>query len=251
LSFSTPNIIAFVLIVLCSAVLLYFMRRYKERPAVSLRNIKAYETLQKNVSKAVADGRTIHFSAGRGALETTSNPASLAALAALDSIVEDTATSNKPPLVTSGDGSLFIASQDALRESDDDSRTPGEIAAQAQFIAPTSSPLAYGAGVSDVVNRGDFGSNVIMGRLGPELALITESAERERLEQVIGTDDLVALSVAFASTDDVLIGEELYAAAAYLRNEPAHIASLQLQDVLRIFVTLSILIAAIVSLFLS
>ena len=83
MSFSTPNIVAFVLIVLCAVVLLYFIRRYGERPAVSLRNIKAYETLRKNVSKAVADGRTIHFSAGRGALETTSNPASLAALAAL------------------------------------------------------------------------------------------------------------------------------------------------------------------------
>lgn len=242
---------AFALIALCVVVLLYFIRLYKERPAVSLRHIKAYESLQKSVSKAVADGRTIHVSTGRGGLEKTSNPASLAALSALESIVEGTTTSDKPPIVTSGDGSLFIASQDALKESDDDSETPGEVAAQALFVAPDSSPLAYGSGVSDIVNRGEFGSNVILGRLGPELALITEAAERQNLEQVIGTDDLAALSVALASTDDVLIGEELYAAAAYLQSEPAHIASLQLQDVLRILVTLSILVAAIISLFLS
>ena len=251
MSISTPNIVAFALIVLCVVVLLYFIRLYKERPAVSLRNIKAYDSLQKTVSKAVAGGRTIHISTGRGGLEKTSNPASLAALSALESIVEGTTTSNKPPKVTSGDGSLFIASQDALRESEDDSKTPGEVAAQAQFVAPDSSPLAYGSGVSDIVNRGEFGSNVILGRLGPELALITEAAERQNLEQLIGTDDLAALSVALASTDDVLIGEELFAAAAYLQSEPAHIASLQLQDVLRILVTLSILVAAIVSLFLS
>ena len=251
MSFSTPNIVAFVLIVLCAVVLLYFIRRYQERPAVSLRNIKAYESLQKNISKAVADGETIHISTGRGGLEKTSNPTSLAALSALEKIVEDTTTSNKPPVVTSGDGSLFIATQDTLRDSDDDSKTPREIAARAQFIAPDSSPLAYGSGVSDIVNRGEFGSNVVLGHLGPELALITEAAEREKLEQVIGTDDLTALSIAFAATDDVLIGEELYAAAAYLHGKPAHIASLQLQDVLRILVTLGILVAAIVSLFLN
>jgi hypothetical protein len=108
--------------------------------------------------------------------------------------------------------------------------------------------MAYGAGVSEIINKGEFGSNLILGHVGSELAIIAEAADREQLEQIIGSDDLTALAVAMSVTEDLIIGEELYAAAAYLQGEPAHIASLQLQDILRIFIALSILVAAIVNL---
>ena len=37
----------------------------------------------------------------------------------------------------------------------------------------------------------------------------------------------------FANTQDALIGEELFAAGAYLGASPSHIASLTVQDILR------------------
>jgi hypothetical protein len=109
--------------------------------------------------------------------------------------------------------------------------------------------MSYGVGVSDIINREDLGSNLIIGRIGAELALIAEAAERKELEQIIGSDDLTALAVATPITENLILGEELYASAAYLRGTPADIAGLQLQDILRIFIAISILVAALISLF--
>jgi hypothetical protein len=170
-------------------------------------------------------------------------------MSALQKVSQDACASDKPPLVTSGDGTLFVASQDLIRDTYEESGRPASYRSDSsQFVAPENSPMAYGAAVSAIVNRGEHGSNLVLGHIGSELAIITEAADREHLEQIIGSDDLTALAVAMSVTEDVIIGEELYAAAAYLQGEPAHIASLQLQDILRILVALSILIAAIVDL---
>ena len=54
-----------------------------------------------------------------------------------------------------------------------------------------------------------------------------------------------ALAVAMTVTEDVLIGEELFATSAYLEGKPSQIASLQLQDILRWVVVLFILGTAV------
>ncbi|HET6445244.1 MAG TPA: DUF6754 domain-containing protein [candidate division Zixibacteria bacterium] len=248
--FSTPNLVALLLIVFSIASLYFLTRRYVDRSGVGLRNIKAYEKLQKQAVKAMASGRSIHFSPGRGSLSKATNPTSLAGLSGLQRITEDASSSDKPPLVSAGDGTLFMTARDVIRGGYEHSgRAKAYESQKSQFIAADNSPMAFGAGVSDILNQGEHGSSIIMGHIGSELALMAEAAERKHQDQIIGSDNLAALAVAVSATEDVLMGEELYAAAAYLQEEPAHIASLQLQDILRILVALGILIAAIVSLF--
>ncbi len=192
----------------------------------------------------------MHFSVGTGNLGNVSNPASLAALSSLEGLTTESNARDKPPLVTTGDGSLYVASLDVHRKTFDTANSAGgDVGTEPQFIASNSDPMSYGVGVSDIINREDLGSNLIIGRIGAELALIAEAAERKELEQIIGSDDLTALAVATPITENLILGEELYASAAYLRGTPADIAGLQLQDILRIFIAISILVAALISLF--
>jgi hypothetical protein len=69
---------------------------------------------------------------------------------------------------------------------------------------------------------------------------MVEAASRQAIDQVVGTDDPTALAVATAATDNVLIGEELFATSAYLEGSASQVASLQLQDILRWIVVLFI-----------
>ena len=57
-----------------------------------------------------------------------------------------------------------------------------------------------------------------------------------------------SLAVAAAVTEDLLLGEEMFAAGAYLHGEPAQIASLQLQDILRVIAIAGLLLAALINL---
>jgi hypothetical protein len=95
------------------------------------------------------------------------------------------------------------------------------------------------------MNRGDLGSNVLLGRFGSEIAIMAEAGQRLGLEQVIGSDDPQAMAIGLVVTDTVLIGEELFAAGAYLQSRPAFLASLQLQDVLRVAVIVILLLVAL------
>jgi hypothetical protein len=88
-------------------------------------------------------------------------------------------------------------------------------------------------------------TNVFLGDFGPESALLTESAERENSTLIAASDNISAQSVFYASSQDPLIGEELFAAGAYVGAGAAHEASLTVQDVLRWLVILAILIGSL------
>jgi len=105
--------------------------------------------------------------------------------------------------------------------------------------------MSYAGGVSDTLNRGDLGSSVLLGRFGSEITIMAEAGQRRGLEQVIGSDDPQAMAIGVAVSDKTLIGEELFAAGAYLQSEPAFLASLQLQDVLRVAVIVIVLLVAL------
>ena len=63
-----------------------------------------------------------------------------------------------------------------------------------------------------------------------------------------GTDSIPAQAVLYATADEPLLGEELYAAGVYLGAGPAHLASLRMQDVLRWVLVAAMVIGAVLKL---
>ena len=84
-------------------------------------------------------------------------------------------------------------------------------------------------------------ANLLIGSFGPEAALLADTAERENTFLLAATDSLPAQAVLYANAQDPLVGEELYAAGAYVNAGPAHRASLQVQDILRWLIVLALL----------
>jgi hypothetical protein len=240
-------LIVFIIILFTAALLYLFARRLRAGYRPGLRPLPAYAVLSNQVGRAVESGRRVHFAAGRASLIGPAAPTSVAALKALDYLAQDGCPSGVPPLATVGEGTLLPAAQDSLRFGYAQAARPGDFSPQmVQFLAAEAFPMAYAAGVTEVIHRGGIGSNIMMGRFGSEVAIITEAATRARVEQVIGSDDPVALGVAAVVTENVLIGEELLASGAYLEGQPAQVASLQTQDLLRLLVGGAILLVALV-----
>jgi hypothetical protein len=80
-----------------------------------------------------------------------------------------------------------------------------------------------------------------MGHYGVEAGLLADAAERDNALAVGSSDDLAGQAVWFGTAPEALIGEELFAASAYVGGTAAQTASLSVQDVLR-----WVLIAALV-----
>lgn len=223
--------IAFGLLIFAVVLLLgvIFLRR---RFPGALRRIEAYERLNRSVGLAVESGTRLHISLGRGNLFTARGASALAGLAMLRRLSERTSLSDRPPIVTSGDASLAILSQDTLQSG---YRAAG---AEDQYRFSTGrltglTPFSYAAGTVPVMRDENVSTNIFLGDFGPESALLVEAAERENTTIIAASDNISAQSVLFASSQEPLIGEELFAAGAYIGAGPAHEASLTVQDILR------------------
>ena len=239
----TVALIALGVLAIAAILLLVFTLMRRRSPGV-FREIHAYDRLNRAVGRAVEDGTRLHISIGRGNLFTTRGGSALAGLAMLRRLSERTSLSDNPPIVTSGDASLAILSQDTLQSG---YRAAG---AEEQYRFTTGrltglTPFAFAAGTIPVTRDENVSTNIVLGDLGAESALLVEAADREDTDLIAASDNLSAQSVLYASSQDPLIGEELFAAGAYVGAGPSHEASLQVQDVLRWVVVLAILGGAV------
>lgn len=228
-----------ILVVVTALLLLVFIYLRRKSPAV-LRRIEAYERLNRIVGLAVENGTRLHISLGRGNLFTARGGSALAGLAMLRRLAERTSMSDRPPIVTSGDATLSILSQDTLQAG---YRAAG---AEDQYRVSTGrlaglTPFSYAAGTIPVTRDEMVSANVVIGDLGSESALLAEAADREDTNLIAASDNLSAQSILYASAQEPLIGEELFASGAYVGAGPSHEASLQVQDILRWLVILAIL----------
>jgi hypothetical protein len=240
----TVALIALGLLAVSGILLLAFTLMRRRSPGV-FRDIEAYNKLNRAVGHAVEDGTRLQISIGRGNLFTTRGGSALAGLALLRRLSERTSQSDHPPIVTSGDASLMILSQDTLQSG---YRAAG---AEEQYRLTTGrltglTPFAYAAGTIPIMSDENVSTSVVIGDLGAESALMIEAADREDIDLIAASDNLSAQSVLFVSSQNPLIGEELFVAGAYIGAGASHEASLQVQDVLRWLVVLAILGGAVV-----
>jgi len=221
-----------LVILVIAAILLVLLTFWRRGKPATLRPIDAYERLNREVGLAVENGTRLHISLGRGNLFTSRGGSALAGLAMLRRIAERTSVSDRPPIVTSGDATLTILSQDTSQSG---YRAAG---AEEQFRVTAErmtglSPFSYAAGMIPVTRDENVSANILIGDLGAESAIASEAADRQDAGLIAASDNLSAQSIFYASAQDPLIGEELFASGAYVGAGASHEASLQVQDVLR------------------
>ena len=241
------SIIGLILVLVTAGLVLglTFIRR-KSMPV--FREIPAFTRLKRAIGISVEDGTRLHISLGRGGLQTPHGAPALAGLAMLRHLTEQTSVSDRPPVVTSGTGDLAILSRDTLQA--------GYRAAGAQELYNPATgrlsgltPFSYASGAIPSMRDENVSANVLIGHFGPEVALLTDAADRTNSLAVAAADDPAAQAVLYASVDDPLIGEELFAAGAYTNAGTFHQASLQAQDILRWVIVVVLLVGSALKLF--
>ncbi|MQC26591.1 MAG: hypothetical protein DWG76_03965 [Chloroflexi bacterium] len=205
----------------------------------ALRDIPAFSKLRKTIELSVEDGSRLQVSLGSGGIFGPQSAAALAGLTLLRQISSIASDSDAPPIATSGDGVLALLSQDTLR------RTYRDLGLDTQFsnrLARVTglTPFSYGAGTMPLILDSSVSASALMGSFGEEAALITAAGQRKGAFSLAGSYGLAGQALLFASSEQPLLGEELFAAGAYLDAGRAHRASLHAQDVLRWLIILVI-----------
>ena len=234
-------------LLLCLGLIFYYLFSERINAKISMRSIQAFRHFRREVDLAVEAGKRLHISLGRGSINELQGGSAFIGLTILDRCARAASNSDRPPITTSGDGVIMILSQDTLQN------TYRSLATEERYD-PTSArltgltPMAYAAGSMPAIHDENVSANILAGHFGAEVALLTEAGERNRSLTVGGSDSISAQAVLYATSDEPLLGEELYAAGAYLGGGANHTASLQMQDVIRWIMVVFIVLGAILKL---
>jgi hypothetical protein len=239
----SENLIGLAVVVLFTGLIIGFALIDRRFPT-EFRNIQGFEALGTAIERSVESGERVHLSLGSGRLAGSQGAPALAGLTVLRRIARVTALSDKPMVVSAGNGSLAILAQDtmqsAYRKANVEDRYEHTLG---RMLGP--SPLSYTAAMPSLLSDDDVAVNILMGSYTGEAALISEFATRDGAFVLAGSDDIPAQALLYASAEHPLVGEELFAAGAYLNMGAAHRASLRAEDVLRYIVVLPVILFAI------
>ena len=242
------DIIGLVFVLLYCVVIVIFTIIGRKRPQPYLRDIRAFSRLGGAIGKAVEAGKRLHISLGWGTVAGLQGASGLVGLSILERISRTASISDRPPIATSGNGTLTIMSQDTERGA------LKEIGAEGLYDPDSGrvsglTPYSYAAGTIPVIMDEQVSTTILAGHFGSEVALISDASDRSDSLTLAGSDNLSAQAVMYATAEEPLIGEEIFAAGAYLKAGPLHSASIHAQDVFRWVLSVIILIGAVLKLF--
>jgi len=207
------------------------------------RAISAFDALHGQLGRGIESGRPAHISIGTGGIVGDDALVTLAGASVVDSMAEEAADTGAAPAVTVADGTAMVLAQDMLRRP---YTRRGDLTGFDLFDVQMlgMQPFQYAAGAMEFLAHSQPVSNVMIGSFGPEAGLIAEEGVKQGLTQVAGSTDARALSVLYPSADHLLVGEEVFAAPAYLDRRAGHLGRLRAQDLVRYVLAAIIIVAA-------
>lgn len=234
------------LLVALAAILAYTSLTSRDSPR-PLRPIAAYRRLRQLADEAVESERPIHVALGAGSLVGPTAPEGMMGLTVLDYVAGRAARYEQEMLVTTGDGATLVAAQGIIQGARAQAGSAPICAAQeAQFSGPDA--MAYAAGAAEAALRPDERplplAHALWGHWDAEGLWLAQATHRPDVAQVGGAASPAANALLYTSLDDALLGEDLFAAGAYLHRR-AHVGSLVMQDLLR-FAVLVLIVGGVI-----
>jgi len=219
----------------------FFVRAAKAGKDLFIRRLAGLDHMDDAVGRATEMGKPILFISG---LSTISDVATIAGINILGEVAKKTAEYNTRLIVPCADPIVMAVEQEVVKEA---YAKVGRADAynEDDVYYLTRSQFAYVAGVSGVMVRQRPATILYMGMIYAESLVLAETGSSIGAIQIAGTDAVTQLPFFITSCDYTLIGEELYAASAYLSREPVLLGGLKGQDMAKAVISLAIVVGVI------
>lgn len=239
---ATPAVLIVLILLVLS--LLYFISKARQGADIFVRRIAGVDAVNEAVGRAAELGRPIAFSTGL----TGVGPVLYACLGVIYAVVRRAAQYGTKVLLPqiAPDAMAIVAgvARDAYAAA-------GEKAdfdpATVMFLSDEQ--FAYASGYIGLVHRENVAAAFLFGQFAGESLILAEAGQQVGAMQVAASTSPEQVAFFICACDYTLIGEELFAASAYLSREPVQLGSLIAQDraklALMLLLAIGILIASI------
>ena len=192
-----------------------------------IRRIAGLEALDEALGRATEMGKPVLFAHGLASMGSVST---IAAINVLSRVANRTAEFNTELRVANNDPVVMAVSQEVVKESYLNAGRPDAYSEDSVFMVATEQ-FSYAAALDGMMVRDRPATNIMMGYFFAESLLLAETGASIGAIQIAGTDAYTQLPFFITTCDYTLMGEELYAASAYLSREPKLLGSLKGQDI--------------------
>ena len=225
-----------LIFLLLSIVVIVVMMRIasKGKKMPELRNFPAINAIKEAIGRAVETNRPVVYNLGISGLRTEAAPMTLAGLDILSHVAMETASSGAKLIIPVCQGENLPIVNDIVFQSYISHGDVGSFNTNVNIIYMGGSQWPYVAGVMGLLRRERPAANILMGHFWGESLLQTEAGFLSGAIQIGGTAEFSALPYFAATCDYFLIGEELYAAAAFISRDDVQIATIIAEDVIKL-----------------
>jgi hypothetical protein len=231
--------------IILSSIVMMAVWIAKRNPAnLFIRRIGGLDAVDEALGRATEMGKPVFFCYGGGSIGDVVGISSMNLLAKVAERVAEYGTEMK---VTCQDYLVLPVSQGMVKDAYTKAGRPDGYKQDNVFYV-TDGGFAYAMAVGNMLIREKAGTVFFFGGFGIESLLLTETGAVTKAIQIAGTDSFTQIPFFITTCDYTLIGEELYAASAYLSREPRLVGSVKGQDAVKtLFITLMVVGTALAS----
>lgn len=231
-----------MVVVLCGCVLLYIQLARMGKP-MWVRKIAALDAVEEAVGRATEMGRSCLFIPG---VQDMDDMGTIAGVSVLGQIAKTAADYGADLEAPTSKGLVMTACREAMqaayyRAGRPDAFNPDKVS----YI--TDDQFGFVAYIVGSMVRKRPAACFYMGTFFAESLLLAETGNAIGAIQIAGTRETSQLPFFVAACDYTLIGEEFFAASAYLSGEPDQLGSLKGQDLGKLFLGTIIVVGCVLA----
>src|SRR2546425_7343787 len=213
-------------ILLFASFLIVNIFRARAKGELYIRPIAGLDALDEAIGRATEMGRAVLYVPG---LSDMSEVGTFAAITILYRLAQRIAEMGCDIDVPCYDPVVMTVLDGAVRDAYSKAGRPDEFRPGCVHYV-SAQQMAYVAAVNGTMLRDRPAANVYMGSFYAESLLLAETGATTGAIQIAGTDKVTQLPFFVCACDYTLLGEELFAASAYLGREPVQLATIIAQD---------------------
>ncbi len=219
---------------LFTAIILISIAYAKSGKPIFIRRIAGLNAIDEAIGRATEVGKKVLYIPG---IQSMDEIQTVASIAILGYVARSTARYGADLDVPNKDPLTFASAREAVRSSYLAEGRP-DLFREEMVHYVTYDQFAYTAAVSAQMTRERPAAIFLIGYFFAESLILAETGQSTGAIQIAGQADPTQLPFFVATCDYTLIGEELYAAGAYLTREPVLLGSMRGQDIAKAIVIL-------------
>jgi hypothetical protein len=218
-----------ILTILTFVMVVSFIQIAKRGKELYIRKIAGLSAMDEAIGRATEMGRKMLFIPG---IMSINEIQTIASLYIMKYVAHRTATYGATLEVPNIDPLTFSAAQEVVKQAFMEAGKPDQFKDN-MVTYITYDQFAYTAAITGKMVRERPATNFLIGSFYAESLILAETGQSVGAIQIAGTAELAQLPFFVTACDYTLMGEELYAASAYLSREPILLGSIRAQDTVK------------------